>query len=120
MKPSSRGLCVRSLTILVGLIGILAGGVAAEDDQLRTLETGIDASPWEAVGRLDVGGARARWADAPSASEVEGLPFRTRLMSFGRCARTKTAASSLHPALWIVDNGISGALLGSMREPDGA
>jgi V8-like Glu-specific endopeptidase len=34
----------------------LAGAAIAQESVLRSLQTGVDASPWEAVGRLDVGG----------------------------------------------------------------
>lgn len=35
---------------------VLAGAAVAEDAALRSLQTGVDASPWEAVGRLNIGG----------------------------------------------------------------
>ncbi|MEM1352389.1 MAG: trypsin-like serine protease [Pseudomonadota bacterium] len=38
------------------LCGLLAGGAIAQDAVLRSLQTGDDAGPWEAVGRLDIGG----------------------------------------------------------------
>ncbi|MFK7744948.1 MAG: serine protease [Roseobacter sp.] len=44
--------------LAVGIIaGVLTGGAIAQDAALRSLQTGVDASPWEAVGRLDIGGA---------------------------------------------------------------
>lgn len=36
--------------------GVLTGVAGAQDAVLRTLQDGDDASPWEAVGRLDIGG----------------------------------------------------------------
>lgn len=36
---------------------VLTGVAGAQDGALKSLETGDDASPWEAVGRLDIGGA---------------------------------------------------------------
>ena len=36
--------------------GALAGAAIAQDAVLRSLQTGVDASPWEAVGRLNIGG----------------------------------------------------------------
>lgn len=38
------------------VIGLLASGAFAQDAGLKSLQTGVDASPWEAVGRLDIGG----------------------------------------------------------------
>jgi len=38
------------------LCGVLVGGAAAQDAALKSLQTGDDAAPWEAVGRLDFGG----------------------------------------------------------------
>lgn len=35
---------------------LATGGAIAQDGALRKLNTGHDASPWEAVGRLDIGG----------------------------------------------------------------
>ncbi len=39
------------------LSGVLAGAALAQDAVLRSLQSGDDASPWEAVGRLDIGGS---------------------------------------------------------------
>ncbi len=36
--------------------GVLGGAAIAQDADLRSLQTGVDASPWEAVGRLNIGG----------------------------------------------------------------
>mgnify|MGYP001827018340 CR=1 FL=1 len=36
--------------------GALGGAAIAQDAVLRSLQTGVDASPWEAVGRLNIGG----------------------------------------------------------------
>ncbi len=36
--------------------GVLAGAAIAQDAVLRSLQSGVDASPWEAVGRLNIGG----------------------------------------------------------------
>ena len=38
------------------LVAFMTGGAIAQDGVLRKLQTGNDASPWEAVGRLDIGG----------------------------------------------------------------
>lgn len=35
---------------------MIASAVAAQDARLKSLETGVDAADWEAVGRLDIGG----------------------------------------------------------------
>lgn len=48
---------MRRLTITTVVLGIFAGAVEAQDQGLRSLENGVDASPWEAVGRLDIGGS---------------------------------------------------------------
>ncbi|MDW3181404.1 trypsin-like serine peptidase [Roseobacter sp.] len=42
--------------ILLVLATLGGTGAAAQDAHLKTLENGNDASPWEAVGRLDIGG----------------------------------------------------------------
>ena len=39
-----------------GLTGLLFGAAFADENSLRSLETGVEANPWEAVGRLDVNG----------------------------------------------------------------
>lgn len=38
------------------IAGCLASASVADDAELRSLETGVDASAWEAVGRLDIDG----------------------------------------------------------------
>ena len=44
-------------TIYFFVLSLLLGtGVLAEDARLRSLETGVDAAGWEAVGRLDIDG----------------------------------------------------------------
>lgn len=40
----------------VAVGAVLTGAALAQDAVLRSLQTGVDASPWEAVGRLDFGG----------------------------------------------------------------
>ncbi|MGZ2259343.1 trypsin-like serine peptidase [Roseobacter sp. A03A-229] len=43
----------------IGILAIaaaLGGAAGADDARLKSLETGTDASPWEAVGRLDING----------------------------------------------------------------
>ncbi|MGC3940000.1 trypsin-like serine peptidase [Roseobacter sp. EG26] len=42
--------------VWIGLAVLTTTGAIAEDARLKSLEDGIDASPWEAVGRLDIGG----------------------------------------------------------------
>lgn len=37
-------------------MGVLTGAAIAQDDVLKSLETGFQASPWEAVGRIDLAG----------------------------------------------------------------
>lgn len=39
------------------IAGFLASAAVADDAALRSLETGVDASAWEAVGRLDIDGS---------------------------------------------------------------
>ena len=43
--------------ILAASVAAATTGAIAQDGKLRSLEAGTDASPWEAVGRLDIGGA---------------------------------------------------------------
>ena len=43
------------ICIVVGIIS--TGAAIAQDGKLKKLQTGVDAGPWEAVGRLDIGGA---------------------------------------------------------------
>lgn len=47
---------VRYWIALFLLSGVLTGGAIAQDAVLRSLETGDDADPWTAVGRLDYSG----------------------------------------------------------------
>lgn len=47
---------MRNRSILAVLIAVLASGAPAQQDGLRSLETGVDARAWEAVGRLDFAG----------------------------------------------------------------
>lgn len=42
------------ISLVLATLG--ATGAAAQDAHLKALENGNDASPWEAVGRLDIGG----------------------------------------------------------------
>lgn len=37
-------------------LGLLTGAAIAQEGGLKSLQTGVDASPWEAVGRLDLNG----------------------------------------------------------------
>ena len=46
----------RWVQIASALMGCLAGSAVADDSGLRVLDTGVDASAWEAVGRLDIDG----------------------------------------------------------------
>ena len=48
---------LRTVSILVTFLSFLAVGVQAQDAQLRQLDSGVDGRDWEAVGRLDIGGA---------------------------------------------------------------
>lgn len=48
---------MRTLVFLACLVALLTGGAIAQDGALKRLQTGNDAGPWEAVGRLDIGGA---------------------------------------------------------------
>lgn len=48
---------MRIWVMLIGVVLLATGGAIAQDGALRKLETGNDANPWEAVGRLDIGGA---------------------------------------------------------------
>lgn len=52
----SRGAYVRSVAALAFFIGVLSGGAGANDSDLRKLQTGTVAEPWEAVGRLNIDG----------------------------------------------------------------
>jgi V8-like Glu-specific endopeptidase len=47
---------VRRQFLFAVIIGVFAGAALAQGGGLRSLETGVEASPWEAVGRLDFGG----------------------------------------------------------------
>ena len=47
---------MRRWLIIVMSFALWATMAGAEDNRLRALESGIDASPWEAVGRLDIAG----------------------------------------------------------------
>ncbi|WP_299735249.1 trypsin-like serine protease [uncultured Roseobacter sp.] len=42
--------------VLFFLAAVSTTGVVAQEGRLKSLEDGNDASPWEAVGRLDIGG----------------------------------------------------------------
>ncbi|WP_300033424.1 trypsin-like serine protease [uncultured Roseobacter sp.] len=42
---------------LAAVVAVATTGAIAQDGRLRSLDVGTDATPWEAVGRLDIGGA---------------------------------------------------------------
>lgn len=47
---------MRRLLCIALLVALSAVRVNAEDAALKKLQTGVEANPWEAVGRLDIGG----------------------------------------------------------------
>ena len=47
---------MRAWLALIGVVLLATGGAIAQDGAIRKLQTGTEASPWEAVGRLDLGG----------------------------------------------------------------
>lgn len=48
---------MRNVFLISYLIaGLTLGGTVAQGGDLKKLQTGVDAGPWEAVGRLDIGG----------------------------------------------------------------
>ncbi|WP_295317428.1 trypsin-like serine protease [Roseobacter sp.] len=48
---------MRNWLIFSLLAAIITTGAVAQDERLRRLDAGTDANPWEAVGRLDIGGS---------------------------------------------------------------